>query len=167
LRCGFLSIFTSSSGGIVGVFVGILGIVFTLQNFGVFSLGDVQLFWPMLVVAFGLCRVFERSGRLEGAILLVVGGGVQLSNLGLFALPAREVMRYWPLTVVAAGLWELALSQGIRAAVEGFAIASLGMWLQLSYFGVVHISSYRLWPLVLVVVGCVMAWRGRYASGSY
>ena len=119
----------------------------------------------MLVVAFGLCRVFERSGRVEGLILLILGGGVQLSNLGLFALPPLEAVRYWPLTVVAVGLWELALSQGIRTMVEGFAIASLGMWLQFSYFGVVHISSYRPWPLVLVAVGGVMVWRGFCARG--
>ena len=113
-----------------------------------------------------LSRVFERSGRVEGLVLLIAGGGVQLSNLGLFALPAREVVRYWPLTVVAVGLWALVFSQGIRAKVEGFAIWCLGMWLQFSYFGVVHISSYRVWPLVLVAVGGVMAWRGLYARGS-
>ena len=150
---------------VVGVIFGLLGILFILQNFGVPLLGDAQLFWPMLVVAFGSYRVFERSGRVEGLILLIVGGGVQLSNLGFFALPPREVMRYWPLTVVAVGLWELALSQGIRAMVEGFAIASLGMWLQFSYFGVVHISSYRPWPLVLVAIGGVMVWKGSYARG--
>jgi hypothetical protein len=149
-----------------GVIVGFLGILFTLQNFSALSLGDVQRFWPLLVVAFGLCRVFERSGRPEGLILLMVGGGVQLSNLGLFALPPLEAVRYWPLTVVAVGLWELALSQGTRAMVEGFAIASLGMWLQFSYFGIVHVNSYRPWPLVLVVVGGVMVWRGFYARGS-
>ena len=151
---------------VVGVIVGLLGVLFTLQNFDVLLLGDVQLVWPLLVVAFGLCRVFERSARVEGLILLIVGGGVQLSNLGLFALPAHEMVRYWPLTVVAVGLWELALSQGIRTTVEGFAIASLGMWLQFSYFGVVHISSYRLWPVALMVIGSVMVWRGFCVRGS-
>ena len=148
-----------------GVIVGILGILFTLQNFSVLLLGDAQRFWPLLVVAFGLCRVFERSGRVEGLILLIVGVGVQLSNLGLFALPVYEVVRYWPLAVLAVGLWELALSQGTRAMIEGFAIASLGMWLQFSYFGIVHVSSYRPWPLVLVAISAVMVWRGFYARG--
>ena len=158
--------FRSNVRVVVGVIVTLLGALFTLQNFGVLSLGDVQLFWPMLVVAFGLSRVFERSGRVEGLVLLIAGGAVQLSNLGLFALPAREVVRYWPLTVVVVGLWGLMFSQGIRAKVEGFAIWCLGMWLQFSYFGVVHISSYCVWPLVLVAVGGVMAWRGLYARGS-
>ena len=146
---------------ILGLIVGLLGILFTLQNFGVLLLGDVQLFWPLLVVAFGVSRVFERStGRLGAFVLLIVGGVVQFSNLGLFVLPGREVVRYWPLTVVLVGLWELVFSQGIRAMVEGSAIAFLGLWLQLSYFGMVHISSYRLWPLVLSAIGCVMVWRG-------
>ena len=146
---------------ILGLIVGLLGFLFTLQNFGVLLLGDVQLFWPLLVVAFGVSRVFERStGRLGAIVLLIVGGVVQFSNLGLFVLPGRELVRYWPLTVVLAGLWELVFSQGTRAMVEGSAIAFLGLWLQLSYFGMVHISSYRLWPLVLSAIGCVMVWRG-------
>ena len=151
---------------VVGVIVGLLGILFTLQNFGVLSLGDVQLFWPMLVVAFGVSRIIEPRGRFGGLVLVIVGGGVQLSNLGLFALPSAEVVRYWPLTVVFVSLWELMVAQRIGLLVELLAIGFLGLWLQLSYFGVIHISSYRLWPLVLVALGGVMVWRGLYAQGS-
>ncbi len=82
---------------VLGLIVGLLGILFTLQNFGVLLLGDVQLFWPLLVVAFGVSRVFERSGRLGAFVLLIVGGVVQFSNLGLLVLPGRELVRYWPL----------------------------------------------------------------------
>ena len=163
VRAGLPVRFRSNLHVVVGVIVGLLGILFALQNFGGLSLGDVQLFWPLLVVAFGLSRIFERSGRPAGLLLLIAGGGVQLSNLGLFALPSREVVRYWPLTVVLVGLWELTFSQGIRAMVEGFAIAVLGVWLQLSYFGLVHISTYRLWPLVLTAIGVVMVGRGFYS----
>ena len=158
--------FSASVHVVVGVIVGLLGILFTLQNFGLHLLGDVQLFWPLLVVAFGLSRIIDRRGRLAGVLLLIVGGGVQLSNLGLFVLPGREVVRYWPLTVVLVGLGELVFSRGIGAIVEGSAIVFLGVWLQLSYFGLVHISSYRLWPLVLAAVGGVMVWRGLYGRGS-
>ncbi len=159
--------FRSNLHVVLGVIVGLLGILFTLQNVGVLTLGDVQLFWPMIVVAFGVSRIIEPRGRLGGLVLLIVGGGVQLSNLGLFALPSAEVVRYWPLTVVFVSLWELMVAQRIGLLVELLAIGFLGLWLQLSYFGVVHISSYSLWPLVLVAVGGVMVWRGVYAPGSY
>ena len=49
--------------------------------------------------------------------------------------------------------------------VEGFAIVCLGVWLQLAYFGLVHISAYRAWPLVLAAVGGVMIRRGIRATG--
>jgi LiaF transmembrane domain/LiaI-LiaF-like transmembrane region len=144
--------------GVVGAVLVLLGILFTLQNFGVLSLGDV-LFWPLLIVAFGLSRVFDRRGRIEGLVLLLAGVVVQLSNLGLFALPANERVRYWPLAVLLAGLSEVRSFQNFRTVVEGFVIVSLGAWLQLSYFGLVHIASYRAWPLGLAAVGVLMLWR--------
>lgn len=149
-----------------GAIAGLLGIFFTIQNFFAFLPGGVQFFWPLLVVAFGISRIIERGGRSEGLLLLLVGGGVQLANFGLFVLPAREAVRYWPLAVVVAGLREMVLSRDIRFILEGSAIVLLGAWLQLSYFGFVHISSYRLWPLALVAVGGVMAWRGIYEQSS-
>jgi LiaF transmembrane domain/LiaI-LiaF-like transmembrane region len=151
---------------VLGVIVGLIGLVFTLQNFGVLSIGDVQLFWPLLVVAFGLSRIVERAGLLAGLVLILAGGAVQLANLGFYALPESEVMRYWPLAVVLVGVWERVFSQGFGAVVESSAIAFLGLWLQLSYFGAVHVSSFRLWPLVLSVVGGVMVWRSFSARGS-
>ncbi len=54
VRAGLPVRFRSNLHVVVGVIVGLLGILFALQNFGGLLLGDVQLFWPLLVVAFGL-----------------------------------------------------------------------------------------------------------------
>ncbi len=137
-----------------------LGLVLTVLSFIAHQAWSVQRFWPLLVVGFGVVRVAEQSSQIEGWVLLVVGSVVQLSNLGLFVLPGREVVRYWPVTVVLVGLSELMLSRSPGAKGEGGAVVLLGVWLQLSYFGASHISSYRAWPLVLAAVGGVMMWRG-------
>jgi LiaF transmembrane domain len=143
-----------------------LGIVLTVLSFKTHSTWSIQRFWPLLVVGFGVIRIAERSRRIGGWVLLLVGAVVQLANLGVFVLPAREAVRYWPLTVVLVGLWELARSRSMGANVEGFAVVILGVWLQLSYFGASHISSYRPWPLVLAAIGGVLVWRGLYTHRS-
>jgi len=136
-----------------------LGIVLTVLSFHAYDTWSIGRYWPILVVGFGVIRIAEPSGHLPGWVLLTVGGAVLLSNLGLFVLPAREVVRYWPLAVVVVGFWELVALPRIGAKVEGLAVVFLGVWLQLSYFGAAHISSYRPWPLVLAAVGLVMVWR--------
>jgi LiaF transmembrane domain len=145
-----------------GLLIAALGVLLTLLSFTARVTWSVQRFWPLLVVGFGVMRIAEESRRIDGWILLLVGGGVQLSNLGLFALPGRTLVRYWPLVVVLVGLWELASSWSMGAKVEASAVVLLGVWLQLSYFGAPQISSYRTWPLVLAAIGGVMAWRGFY-----
>ena len=144
---------------VAGSAIAILGSILTVLSLSLRQAWSVERFWPLLVVGFGASRIVERSGRFEGWLLLAVGGWVQLSNLGLVALPGHDAVRYWPLTVVLAGVWEMVFSRRVGAIVEGAAIVFLGAWLQLSYFGAVHIGSYRLWPVVLVAIGGVMVWR--------
>jgi len=147
------------SRAVAGSAIVILGSILTVLSLTLRQAWSVERFWPMLVVGFGVSRIVERSGRFEGWLLLAVGGWVQLSNIGVVALPGHEVVRYWPLTVVLAGVWEVVFSRRAGAIVEGAAIVFLGVWLQSSYFGAVHIGSYRLWPVVLVAIGGVMVWR--------
>jgi hypothetical protein len=56
-----------------GVIFGLLGIFFTLQNFSVLSLGDAQLFWPMLVVAVGLWEMALSQGIRRDCLPLGCG----------------------------------------------------------------------------------------------
>ncbi len=145
---------------IAGAVLLLLGVLFTLQNFAVLAFGDAQLLWPLILVAFGLSRVLERGGRVEGAVLLLAGVVIQLANLGAFTLPAYERVRYWPLAVLLAGLSEVRSFQSPWTILEGCVIVFVGSWLQLSYFGLVHIGSYRAWPLLIVAVGGLMLLRG-------
>jgi hypothetical protein len=139
---------------LVGGALALLRIVLTLLN--IRPTWAVQRFWPMLVVGLGLDRFVERAGWIRGLVLLLVGIVVQLSNFGVFTLPSREVMRYWPLILVTIGLLEIARSAKHGGLAGGMALWCLGVWLQLSYFGVAHLSSYRLWPLLLTAIGFAM-----------
>lgn len=145
-----------------GVVIAGIGFVLTLLSYTAHEPWSIQRLWPLLIAGFGVMRISEPSGRLAGWVLLLVGAGVLLSNLGLYALPAREVVRYWPLTVLLVGLVEMARSRNMGALAEGFAVLFLGAWLEWSYFGAFPIGSYRPWPLLLSAIGCVMVWRGLY-----
>jgi hypothetical protein len=153
-----------------GLAIVALSMVLLVLGFSAREAWSIQRFWPLLVVGFGVLRIVEPWRRIGGWILLVVGGIVQLSNLGVFGLPQRELVRYWPLIVVLVGLWELVKARSVGAKVEGIAVVLLGSWLQLSYLGAPQISSYRTWPLVLAAIGAWMVWRGyssyRAACGS-
>jgi hypothetical protein len=139
------------------------GAVLTVVSYSAHDVWSAQRFWPLLVVAFGAMRAAEQWSRIEGWVLMIVGCAVLLSNLGLFALPEGEAVRYWPLAVIAVAVAELLLPRRRGARGEAVATLFLGAWLQLAYFGAPPIGSYRLWPLVLAAVGCVMVWRGLHS----
>jgi hypothetical protein len=141
-----------------GLICALLGILLTLYNLGII-VGDVQLFWPLLVVALGLSRSVESRSRGRGLALLAVGAALQLSNLSFFVLWPRQLVRYWPLVLVALGLWELARFTEPEELIGGLTLSLLGVWFQLSYFGLAHISSYRFWPLLLTAIGLGMVKR--------
>src|SRR5437764_5279121 len=99
----------------LGLAIVALGVVLTVLTYSTHEAWSTQRFWPLLVVGFGVMRITEQSSRIEGWVLVIVGGGVLLSNFGLFVLPAREVVRYWPLSGVMVGLSEMVLSRSMGA----------------------------------------------------
>src|ERR1035441_1405616 len=48
------------------------GILFTLDNFGLVDVGDLWMFWPLVLVALGLAKFANRS-FFTGTILIAVG----------------------------------------------------------------------------------------------
>jgi hypothetical protein len=113
----------------------------------------VELYWPLIVVALGCSRAVEPGGLRSGLLVLMVGALVQLSNLGLFVLQPRAIVRYWPLVLVAVGAWALRPTGRAVDWADAVALTCLGIWLQLSYFGVEHIATHRWWPLIIAATG--------------
>jgi predicted membrane protein len=88
---------------IAGAILIVLGIVFTLDNFGLVEAGDVFHYWPLILVGFGLLKVARAhyaEGRLAGA--LVAGAGVLflLRSLHVFEFRLREA---WPFLLLMGG----------------------------------------------------------------
>lgn len=86
---------------VIGVFVILIGLAFTLDNFGL-PLGDTLRTvlvkgWPVVFVLAGLARLAE-SRDLGGFIWLMVGTALLLDNVGLV-----DLHRLWPLGLVMLG----------------------------------------------------------------
>lgn len=98
-----------------------------------------------------------------GVLIVVVGLLFTLENVGV--TEGHDYLRYWPVALIAIGL--LKLWQGTGGAVfGGFALVFAGVWLLLQGMGIVTISLWNLWPMLLVFAGASMVWRGMHGHAA-
>lgn len=91
--------------------------------------------------------------------LFIIGAGVlfTLDNFGI--LDARAYLRFWPAALIAIGLVKYQQTGGGgRLGASIFVVA--GTWLLLDSLGIVDISIWQLWPLLLVLFGASLVWQG-------
>jgi predicted membrane protein len=105
----------------------------------------------------------ERPARITpqlvmGLLIIAIGTLFMLDNLGV--LEARHYVRYWPAALIVAGVLKLWQSRGGGGAFGGILFIVAGIWLLLESFRVVTISFRDLWPLLLVLFGASLVWRG-------
>jgi predicted membrane protein len=98
-----------------------------------------------------------------GVLIVVVGLLFTLENLGF--VDNEEYFRYWPVGLIAVGLLQLWQGRGCRL-VSGSIFTFAGVWLLLQGMGIVTVSVWNLWPILLVFAGASMVWRGMSARGG-
>jgi predicted membrane protein len=91
-----------------------------------------------------------------GVLIIAAGILFTLENVGL--LDAQQYLRYWPATLIVVGLVKLWQARG--GVSSGFIFVFAGVWLLLQSMDIVTISLWNFWPLLLVVAGGSMVWRG-------
>ncbi|HEY6051363.1 MAG TPA: DUF5668 domain-containing protein [Thermoanaerobaculia bacterium] len=85
-----------------GLLIG-LGVLFTLDNFGVVDAGDVFRYWPLFLVGLGLLKIAQArhpEQRVGGAVLMGIGLLLLLRTLHVISFHLREV---WPIVLVIGG----------------------------------------------------------------
>ena len=95
---------------------------------------------------------------LLGLVIIAVGVLFTLDNLGL--VDAHRYLRYWPAALIVIGVIKVWQSRGGGGAFGGLLFIVAGAWLLLETFRVVTINIFDLWPLVLVLFGASLVWRG-------
>lgn len=78
-----------------------VGTLFLLGHMGLVDTGRLWKFWPLIIVVVGLLKFFKERSQVGGAITIVIGGLLQLNQLGYLQLSWGSV---WPLILIAAGI---------------------------------------------------------------
>jgi predicted membrane protein len=90
--------------GFVGVFIVLLGIVFTLDNLGLVQSRQVLQYWPLAPIGIGLLIVIHASETrdwVRGSVWLGAGSLLLARNLGWVQF---RIEAFWPLLLVFFGL---------------------------------------------------------------
>ncbi len=146
-----------------GLIVTLAGVIFTLHNFGIFYIGELRRFWPLLLVALGLSQILDAKRRspVFGALLIAAGSALLLSNFGLLHISLRGLLRFWPLILVAFGVQLLLDRKKQSSPAAGSLLVALGFTLQLRVLGWIDFDLWRLWPVGLIILGIVMLLNAR------
>jgi len=90
---------------VVGLILLAAGLIFLLDNFDVIYIGEpVSHFWPMIIVALGLVRIFQAENsceRRKGFGWLFFGLWLLVSVLHMFGLTFHNS---WPLLLIGFGI---------------------------------------------------------------
>jgi hypothetical protein len=92
------------SGIVFGAFIIVVGLFALLDNLHLFDSHQVQPFWPLVFVALGglkLAQARRSSHVLAGGVLVALGAGMTLQNLGLIHFEWRQL---WPVALILVGL---------------------------------------------------------------
>jgi hypothetical protein len=140
-----------------GLAVMLLGLLLTLDNFGVLEARRLIRFWPVLLIGLGLAKLFHApssAARPAAYFMLLVGLGLLLGNLGI--LEFRQVLALLLLAVGAAIVWRAAGSpRGAAPPLEVDPIKHLDVFALLGYIQrALSAKDFRGGSATAVMGGC-------------
>ncbi len=103
-----MNIVSRSSGQwVFGLIILIIGTIFLLENvFGLEIWESVWLFWPVLILLWGLMELFQKRSIFFGIILLAIGGLFLARNFELYQW-SEAIWKFWPVIIIAIGIDQL------------------------------------------------------------
>jgi predicted membrane protein len=95
----------------MGIIVLLLGILFLLENLGFFYVGNIWKFWPVILIALGIAKVFDARGlrnTLWGIGLAAAGLILLAKSLGYISWSLWQLwpvlLIFWGISMLLAGL---------------------------------------------------------------
>jgi predicted membrane protein len=94
---------------IVGLAIVAVGVGLLLDNMGIYSIGSIWQYWPVILIALGLSKVMDSpvgGAKLWGGFLFLIGCGFLADNLHLIHFSFAII---WPLLIIYFGamiLWK-------------------------------------------------------------
>jgi predicted membrane protein len=103
-------------------------------------------------------RVDRSLPRLVIGLAIIVAGILfMLDNLGL--VHAEHYLEYWPVVLLAIGVVQMVQTGSWVGYGWSLVWIVAGLWLLGQNIGLITISIWALWPLLLVLVGASVIWR--------
>ena len=88
-------------GGLIpGAIILAVGIIFLLDSLGYVRARHFLQFWPTILIFVGISKIVRRDSRIWGALVLLFGIFLQLSELGIGHFSWGQ---FWPLLLIAGG----------------------------------------------------------------
>jgi hypothetical protein len=90
---------------IFGVILLGLGVLFLLQNLGIFFIRNIWQFWPVILIGMGISHILQSlnlHGKLWGTMIAGMGGIFLARNLGY--LPWNVWHLLWPFVLICVGV---------------------------------------------------------------
>jgi hypothetical protein len=85
---------------ILGLFMLVAGVLFILDHQGVLEFSHYARYWPVFIIALGLAKLMQPSGRVFGVLAVFFGTWALLDKLGVVVFDWDYV---WPLFLVVLG----------------------------------------------------------------
>jgi len=108
---------------IVGLFIVAVGLGLLLDNLGIYPVGSLWRYWPVILIVLGISKVTESpyaAGKIWGGLIFIVGCGFLADNLHL--IPGFhfgwEVI--WPMLIIYFGASLLLRGMGSGAGSCGW-----------------------------------------------
>jgi predicted membrane protein len=105
---------------VLGSIVLLLGILFLLENLGIFYVADLWQFWPVILIGVGTARLLDARGlqsKFPGIIIAAVGFIFLMHNLGY--IPWELAHLLWPFLLICFGAFLLLRGFGSRGHWAG------------------------------------------------
>ncbi|HEY4740880.1 MAG: DUF5668 domain-containing protein [Candidatus Acidiferrales bacterium] len=114
------------SGIVFPLFIVAIGVIFLLDQIGIASADRIfSLFWPAILLYFGLAGVLFHTGpgRFWGSLMTLAGLLLLLSKYGNFRV---DFAIFWPLAIILWGLW--LMGHALSGNPQTKASVWLGKW---------------------------------------
>jgi predicted membrane protein len=105
----------------------------------------------------------EPGFRISSQLLLglfIIAAGILFTLDNLEVLDARVYLRYWPVALIAIGLVRFQQARGGGGLTGAVLFMAAGTWLLLESLGIIAVSVWQLWPMLLVLFGVSLVWQG-------
>ncbi|HSY48527.1 MAG TPA: DUF5668 domain-containing protein [Thermoanaerobaculia bacterium] len=137
---------------IVGIFFTLLGVLLTLDNLDLAEADRFLPFWPVVLVAIGILKFWERRNRTLAILLIGAGAVLIVFNTGWLPF---SIFDFWPIALIFAGLGIVARAFRSRDSEDLSSESSTTTW---AIFGVrkekVTARNYAGGRIIAFMGGC-------------